>query len=53
MAAVGDCLREQYALLQSDHTVTLAWETGSHFQNSDIRTAKALLWLARQTLGDR
>ena len=48
MASVGSCIREQHALLQNDHTVTLEWNTGNHFQNSEERTAKAFLWLAQQ-----
>lgn len=48
MASVGACIREQHALLQNDHTVTLEWNTGNHFQNSEERTAKAFLWLAQQ-----
>ena len=49
MAAVGDCIRELYALLQADHTVTLEWNPGNHFQDCEKRSAKALLWLARPT----
>ena len=50
MATVGDRIREQYALLQAEHTVTLEWNPGNHFQDSDLRTAKAFLWLARPIL---
>ena len=48
MATVGDCIREQYALLQTDHTATLEWNPGNHFQNSEKRTARAFCWIAEQ-----
>lgn len=48
MATVGDCIREQYALLQADHTVTLEWNPGNHFQDSEKRTARAFCWVAEQ-----
>ena len=48
MATVGDCIREQYALLQADHSVTLEWNPGNHFQNSEKRTARAFCWIAEQ-----
>ena len=48
MATSGDRIRELHALLQADHTVTLEWNPGNHFQGSEKRTAKAFLWLARQ-----
>lgn len=48
MATVGDCIRELYALLQAERTVTLEWNPGNHFQDSEKRTARAFLWLARQ-----
>lgn len=50
MATVGDRIRELHALQQADHTVTLEWNPGNHFQDSDLRTAKAFLWLARPIL---
>ena len=46
MATVGDCIREQYALLQADHIVTLEWNPGNHFQDSEKRTARAFCWIA-------
>ena len=46
MATVGDCIREQYALLQADHSVTLEWNPGNHFQDSEKRTARAFCWIA-------
>lgn len=48
MATVGDCIREQYALLQSDHDVTLEWNPGNHFQDSEKRTARAFCRIAAQ-----
>ena len=33
--------------LLTEHTVTLEWNPGNHFRASDLRTAKAFLWLAR------
>ena len=48
MATVGDCIREQYALLQADHSVTLEWNPGNHFQDSEKRTARAFCWIAEQ-----
>ena len=46
MAAVGDRIREAYALLkeQGIHT-NLEWNQGNHFRDADIRTAKAFAWL--------
>ncbi len=48
MATVGDCIREQYALLQSAHDVTLEWNPGNHFQDSEKRTARAFCRIAEQ-----
>ena len=48
MATVGDCIREQYALLRADHAVTLEWNPGNHFQNSEKRTARAFCRIAEQ-----
>ena len=48
MATVGDCIREQYALLQADHIVTLEWNPGNHFQDSEKRTARAFCRIAEQ-----
>ena len=48
MATVGDCIREQYALLQADHSVTLEWNPGNHFQDSEKRIADAFCWVAEQ-----
>ena len=48
MATVGSCIREQHALLQNDHCTTLEWNPGNHFQETEERTARAFLWIARQ-----
>ena len=48
MAAVGSCIREQYALLKETHTAALEWNPGNHFQDSELRTAKAFLCIAQQ-----
>ena len=48
MARVADCIRAQYALLQADHRVTLEWNPGNHFQDSELRTARAFCWVAAQ-----
>lgn len=45
MATVGDCIREAHALL-GDKGVNciLEWNTGNHFKESDLRTARAFAW---------
>ena len=48
MATVGDCIRKQYTLLQADHSVTLEWNPGNHFQDSEKRTARAFCRIAAQ-----
>lgn len=48
MARVGDCIREQYALLQADCAVMLEWNPGNHFQDSEKRTARAFCRIAEQ-----
>ena len=50
MATVGERIRELHELMQAEHTVTLEWNPGNHFQDSEKRTAKAFLWLARPIL---
>lgn len=50
MATVGERIRELHAFLQTEHSVTLEWNPGNHFQDSEKRTAKAFLWLARPIL---
>ena len=48
MAAVGNCIRELHALLRQHQTATLEWNPGNHFQDSELRTAKAFCWVAAQ-----
>ena len=48
MAQVGECLRQQYALLQEQNGVrecTLEWNPGNHFVDAPLRTAKGFAWL--------
>jgi len=47
IARVGDCLREQYALLQEQFKpghCTLVWEPGHHFNDNEGRLARAFAW---------
>lgn len=45
MATVGDCIRKQAQLLESqDIACTLVWNKGNHFQESDTRCAKGFSW---------
>ena len=48
MATVGDCIRALYALLLPDHRVTLEWNEGNHFQNPELRTARAFSLAAEE-----
>ena len=48
MATVGASIREQYELLRPDHIVTLEWNPGNHFQDSEKRSARAFCWIAAQ-----
>ena len=44
-AAVGDCIRRQYGLLQeADVRCILEWNEGNHFRDPSGRCAKGLLW---------
>ena len=46
MSSVGDCIRKAYKLEVSRKVnCTLEWNEGTHFQNTDIRTAKAFAWV--------
>jgi predicted alpha/beta superfamily hydrolase len=50
IARVGDCVRGQYALLQSqlgESACTLRWESGGHFSDNDARLARAFSWCIR------
>ncbi|MBR2676579.1 MAG: hypothetical protein IKE28_06685 [Solobacterium sp.] len=45
MASVGDCIRSANLLLKEKGIITeLEWNQGNHFQDSDLRTAKAFAW---------
>ena len=49
MATVAERIRNVYDLLQARHIPsTLEWNKGNHFQDNDIRTAKAFAWLLEQ-----
>lgn len=46
MAQVGDCIRQTYAWLNEEGIqCTLEWNTGGHFKDTDLRTAKAYAWV--------
>lgn len=46
MASVGDCIRDGYAWMKEQGiNCTLEWNTGGHFKEPEIRTAKAFAWL--------
>ena len=46
MAAVGDCIRSQYRILDEAGICTrLDWNPGNHFVDSEKRVAKGLAWL--------
>ncbi len=42
MAKVGDCMQEQYRLLEESENVSASfeWNSGNHFKDADLRTAK-------------
>ena len=49
MAKVGDDIRRAHAILQNKQIVTtLEWNSGNHFRDPDIRTAKAFSWVINQ-----
>lgn len=46
MATVGDRIRETHSILsECGVNCLLEWNQGNHFKDSDIRTAKAFLWV--------
>lgn len=46
MAQVGNCIRRQHELLQSQGiNTTLEWNPGNHFVDSDKRMAKGFAWI--------
>ena len=51
MRTVGDNIRRQHELLQTDHVCgkcTLEMNQGNHFREPDIRTAKGFAWLLNE-----
>ena len=45
MSAVGDNIRKQEELLKNNNISTiLEWNKGGHFNDSDLRVAKAFVW---------
>ncbi|MBE6018184.1 MAG: esterase [Lachnospiraceae bacterium] len=51
MATVGSCIREGYDILKSQNVrCTLAWNSGNHFKEADLRTARAFAWLMNEGL---
>ena len=52
MAAVGDRIREAYALLKERGlNCILEWNEGNHFRDPDLRTAKAFAWVLNHGSG--
>lgn len=46
MAAVGNCIREGYSILQTQGIqCVLEWNKGNHFKDPDLRTAAAFTWV--------
>ena len=45
MRTVGDNIRSQLELLESDAACTLEMNQGNHFREPDLRTAKGFAWL--------
>ena len=51
MATVGNRIRSQFALLKASEGVKackLEWNKGNHFRDSEVRTAKGIVWLMEQ-----
>ena len=49
MAAVGDNIRTLHSRLTERSTdCTLEWNSGSHFKDADLRTAKAFRWMMEE-----
>ena len=50
MSKVGACIREGYkCLLEKGCGCTLEWNSGNHFKEPDLRTAKAFAWVMERT----
>ncbi len=46
LATVGDCIREGYDVLRAQRIrCTLEWNSGNHFRDAGLRTAKSFAWL--------
>ncbi|MBR0353082.1 MAG: esterase [Oscillospiraceae bacterium] len=57
LSSVGDCLREQYRLLEESGVRSmLEWNPGNHFTDPELRCAKGFVWcmekLGEQADGD-
>ena len=49
MAVVGDNIRTLYSQLAERSTdCTLEWNSGGHFKDADLRTAKAFRWVMEE-----
>lgn len=54
MSTVGDCIRNAYDLLKGRGIeCTLEWNSGNHFKDADVRTAKAFAWILSHSLNRR
>ncbi len=52
MATVGNRIREGYDILKAQNIkCTLEWNSGNHFKDADLRTAKAFAWLMNERFG--
>lgn len=52
MKQVGTAIREAHEILQEKGIrCTLEWNSGNHFKEPDLRTAKAFAWLINQDTG--
>ena len=51
IAAVADRIRELHVLLTNREVIcTLEWNSGTHFKDTDLITAKAFSWLLDDNL---
>lgn len=51
MAQVGNCIRSGYDWLKEcGIDCTLEWNSGNHFRDPDMRTAKAFAWILHQDM---
>lgn len=54
MSTVGDCIRNAYDLLKGRGVeCTLEWNSGNHFKDADVRTAKAFARILNHSLNRR